>query len=136
LKSGEAEAIALAQSTPHSTVLTAYSGEPGGVLRSVVYGNFTSSSSREALVDFMGCEPHASSWGGSALLRRSNSGWSFVRYEKGLRSSRCLKFPERNGRNSLVCHGSWMGQGYLSQWLEAKSGTIRRWKKAKTGKIF
>lgn len=97
---------------------TTFSGEPGGVLTSVVYGSFTASNSREALVDVMGCEPHVSSWGGSALLRRSQSGWSFVRYEKGLRSSRCLKFLEQNGRNSLVCEGSWMGQGYLSQWLE------------------
>jgi hypothetical protein len=98
---------------------TGSSGEPGGVLTSVVYGSFTSSSSREALVDVNGCELHAQNWGGSALLRRSNSGWSFIRYEKGLRSNRCLKLREQNGRNSLVCEGSWMGQGYLSQWLEA-----------------
>lgn len=95
------------------------SGSSGGILTSVVYGSFTKAGIREALVDISDCEPHAANYGGSVLLRHFNRGWSVVRYERGLRSNICLKFPTQNGRNSLVCEGSHMGQGYEYNWLNA-----------------
>jgi hypothetical protein len=87
-------------------------------LTSVVYGSFTKGSSREALVDLGDCEPHAGNWGGSVLLRRTNNGWSRIRYESGFRSNSCLKIPNKTGRESLVCEGSYMGQGYFITWLD------------------
>ncbi|WP_174763541.1 MULTISPECIES: hypothetical protein [unclassified Anabaena] len=87
-------------------------------LTSVVYGSFTKAGSREALVDLGGCEPHAGNWGGSVLLRRTNNGWSRIRYEQGLRSNSCLKISNKTGRDSLVCEVSYMGQGYFSQRLD------------------
>jgi hypothetical protein len=86
-------------------------------LTSVVYGSFTKAGIREALVDLGDCEPHAGNWGGSVLLRRTNKGWSRIRYESGFRSNSCLKIPNKNGRDSLVCESSYMGQGYFSQGL-------------------
>ncbi|MBD2414210.1 hypothetical protein FACHB389_21395 [Nostoc calcicola FACHB-389] len=90
----------------------------GGTLTSVVYGSFTKADTREALVDLSDCEPHAHNWGGTVLLRRTNNGWSRVRYESGFRSNICLKVLNRTGRHSLVCQGFYMGQGYLAEWLD------------------
>ncbi|TAE61205.1 MAG: hypothetical protein EAZ76_00830 [Nostocales cyanobacterium] len=97
---------------------TRYSGDSGGSLTSVVYGSFTKAGSREALVDLGDCEPRVSNWGGSVLLRRTNQGLSRIRYEQGLRSHSCLKVPNKTGRDSLVCEGSYTGQGYFITWLE------------------
>ncbi|MFM6139249.1 MAG: hypothetical protein ACKO3K_02615 [Cuspidothrix sp.] len=86
-------------------------------LKSVVYGSFTKAGIREALVDLGDCEPHAGNWGGSVLLRRTNQGWSRILYEQGLRSYGCLKISNKTGRDSLVCEGSYIGQGYSITWL-------------------
>ncbi|MBD2359513.1 hypothetical protein H6G41_34070 [Tolypothrix sp. FACHB-123] len=98
---------------------TGSSGGSGGTLTSVVYGRFTKADTHEALVDLGDCEPHAGNWGGTVLLRRTNNGWSRVRYESGFRSNICLKIPNRTGRHSLACQGSYTGQGYLTEWLDA-----------------
>lgn len=94
-------------------------GSGSGTLTSVVYGSFTKAGVNEAFVDLEGCEPHAGNWGGSVLLRRTNNGWSFLRYEQGLRSDRCLKFKTRVGRSSLVCEGSYTQGGFVNTWLDA-----------------
>jgi hypothetical protein len=92
---------------------TGYSGDSGGSLTSVVYGSFTKAGIREALVDLGDCEPRVGNWGGSVLLRRTNKGWSRILYEQGLRSHSCLKISNKTGRDSLVCEGSYTGQGYF-----------------------
>ncbi|MDF5706636.1 MAG: hypothetical protein PUP90_02870 [Nostoc sp. S4] len=127
------DAIALAQSVCGTKNFTKEKGKlsckncpsftssngSGGTLTSVVYGSFTKAGSREALVDLGECEPHAGNWGGTVLLRRTNNGWSRVRYEKGFRSNICLKILNQTNRHSLVCQGSHMGQGYLAERLDA-----------------
>ncbi|HLO88263.1 MAG TPA: hypothetical protein VK203_25115 [Nostocaceae cyanobacterium] len=97
---------------------TAYNGQSGGSLTSVIYGSFTQAGTREALVDFSDCEPHAGNWGGTILLRRTNNSWSRIRYEQGVRSNICLKIPDSQGRHSLVCQGSYSGMGYLITYLD------------------
>jgi len=91
----------------------------GGTLNSVIYGSFTKAGTREALVDMEGCQGHSGNWGGSILLRSTTKGWSVVRYERALRSYRCLKFRTRAGRNSLVCEGSYTQGGFTHTWLDA-----------------
>lgn len=97
---------------------TAYKGQSGGSLTSVIYGSFTQAGTREALVDFSDCEPHAGNWGGTILLRRTNNSWSRIRYEQGVRANICLKIPDSKGRHSLVCQGSYSGMGYLITYLD------------------
>ncbi|BDA76014.1 hypothetical protein CAL7716_101800 (plasmid) [Calothrix sp. PCC 7716] len=94
------------------------SGSSTPVIASVVYGSFTKSGVKEAFIDLEGCEPHAYNWGGSVLLSSTNEGWSFVHYEPGLRSERCLK-ASNNGRPRLVCEGSYTQGGYVMSWLDA-----------------
>ncbi|MEK0194711.1 hypothetical protein, partial [Microcoleus anatoxicus] len=88
-------------------------------LEKVVYGSFTQAGTREALADFDGCESHGQFYGGSVLLRRSSQGWSALRYESGLRSNNCLKFPSKNGRDLLVCQGYYAQMGHSYDWLDA-----------------
>lgn len=87
-------------------------------LEKVVYSSFTQAGTREALADFDGCESHGQFYGGSVLLRRSSQGWSALRYESGLRSNNCLKFPSKNGRDLLVCQGYYAQMGASYDWLD------------------
>jgi len=88
--------------------------DTSGSLTSVVYGSFTKTGTREALVDLNGCEPHANNYGGTVLLRRTSNGWSRIRYQIGFRSYDCLKInTSTDHRNSLVCEIMDMAQGNL-----------------------
>ena len=88
-------------------------------LEKVVYGSFTQAGTREVLADFDGCESHSSNYGGSVLLRQLSQGWSAARYESGLRSNNCLKFPSNNRRDLLVCQGYYAQMGQSYDWLDA-----------------
>jgi hypothetical protein len=96
---------------------TGYSEEPGGEIAQINYGSFTAPNMNEAVVFLDGCEPHVNNWGGSILLRGSDSNWSMVRYEPAVRSGNCLTFSH-NGIDSLVCENGYMNQGYLSNWWD------------------
>ncbi|MGE5655754.1 MAG: hypothetical protein ACM37W_03995 [Actinomycetota bacterium] len=93
--------------------------KPPFTLEKVVYGSFTQAGTREALADFDGCEAHARNNGGSVLLQRLSQGWSAVRYESGLRSNNCLKFPNKSGRDLLVCQSFDAHMGRFLDWLDA-----------------
>ncbi|MEA5551109.1 hypothetical protein VB713_09005 [Anabaena cylindrica UHCC 0172] len=92
---------------------TESSDETGASITSVIYGSFTKAGTREALVDLNGCQPHAGNWGGSVLLRRTNQGWSRIRYEIAFRSTSCLKILNSTDRHSLICESSYVGMGHL-----------------------
>jgi hypothetical protein len=84
-------------------------------LEELHYGSYTGSHIREAYVDFSGCEPHASNFGGSVLLRQQANGWQVVRYDRGFRSHTCDLLTTASGRDKLVCQSGYMGQGYEIQ---------------------
>ena len=84
-------------------------------LEELHYGSYTRPNTREAYVDFSGCEPHASNFGGSVLLRQQTNGWQTVRYDSGFRSHTCDLLTTASGRDKLVCQGKYMGQGYEIQ---------------------
>lgn len=88
-------------------------------IEKVVYGSFTESTVKEAVVDFFGCEGHANQYGGSVLVRRSSKGWSFISYFPGLRANNCLKFSSPNSRSSLVCKNRYMNHTGSWEWLSA-----------------
>jgi hypothetical protein len=83
-------------------------------LSNVMYGKFTDAKKTDALLDMYGCEAHVNNFGGSVLLRwQGLTIWKFTRYAAGFRSSDCLKYPARDGRDLLLCRSAWMGQGYV-----------------------
>jgi hypothetical protein len=80
-------------------------------IAAVVRGSFTRPSAVEALADYEGCEPHAGNFGGSVLLRKQPAGWERLAFLPGLRTATCLRFPRREGTESLACYSAWSGQG-------------------------
>lgn len=96
---------------------TGYSEQPGGEIAQINYGSFTSPNMNEAVVFLGGCEAHVNNWGGSILLRGSDSNWSMVRYEPAVRSGNCFTFSH-DGIDSLVCENGYMNQGYFSNWWD------------------
>lgn len=103
-----------------------FTGSPDGgflfygfALQSIIHGSFSKIGIHEALLDFNGCEPHSTHFGGTVLLRRINQKWSFIRYEAGWRSDSCLKFAENSGRDSLVCENFDGGHGRQNIWIES-----------------
>jgi hypothetical protein len=78
----------------------------------VYYGHFESAASDDAVVDADGCEPHVSNFGGTILLTRiPGAGWVVKWYQGALRTGRCHKVALPNGRDMLVCLGSYAGTG-------------------------
>jgi hypothetical protein len=61
-----------------------------------------------------GCEPHSENWGGTILMTRHSNRWVMLWYKAGVVTERCHKVPLRNGREILVCMGTYGGQGL--QW--------------------
>lgn len=85
-------------------------GEGPFTLRSVTYGSFSAPLSRDALLDFNGCDgPRLT--GGSAVVNRTAAGWRVVRYEPMAHSSECQKYRLKEQRDILICQGGWTGQG-------------------------
>jgi hypothetical protein len=83
-------------------------------LSNVMYGKFTDAKKTDALLDMSGCEAHVNNFGGSVLLRwQGLTTWKFTRYAPGFRSSDCLKYPARDGRDLLLCRGGWSGMGHV-----------------------
>ncbi len=83
-------------------------------LNRVTYGKFTDAKKTDALLDMEGCEAHVNNFGGSVLLRwQGLTTWKFTRYAPGFRSSDCLKYPARDGRDLVLCRGGWSGMGHV-----------------------
>lgn len=81
-------------------------------LEAVTYGKFLNNKDTYALLDLSGCEPHVNNFGSSVLLRwRGLTRRDFVKYIPGYRTSDCLKFPARDGRDLLLCEVGYAGMG-------------------------
>ncbi|HXH50503.1 MAG TPA: hypothetical protein VNM47_14260 [Terriglobia bacterium] len=103
-------------------------------LRSVVYGSFTAAGVDEVMADFKGCEPHASGFGGSILLRKLHSRWAMVDYAPGLITSACRTYGLKSGRELLVCEVRDQHMDGASQWISACDFT--RQKTAQCESVF
>jgi hypothetical protein len=88
-------------------------------LDSVIYGSFTAPGVDEAMADFEGCEPHASGFGGSILLRKLHGRWAMVDYTPGLITSACRTYGLKTGRELLLCEGKDQHMDGGSQWISA-----------------
>jgi hypothetical protein len=86
------------------------------VLNTVLFGKFFNARQTQALLDFRGCEAHATNFGGTVILRWEGlTNWSFVRYEAGNRTSDCLKYRASDGHDLLVCRGYYANMGFEIQ---------------------
>lgn len=72
----------------------------------VIYGSFSSTRSKEAVVDYDGCEAHGDMYGGSILLKQAGTSWKVSGFLPGFRSQTCLKFVQSNTKDILVCRSS------------------------------
>jgi hypothetical protein len=88
-------------------------------LHSVIYGSFTAAGVVEAMADFEGCEPHASGFGGSILLRKLHGRWAVVNYTPGLITSACRTYGLKTGRDLLLCEGKDQHMDGASQGIAA-----------------
>lgn len=79
-------------------------------LGSVTYGSFSAPLSRDAILDFSGCDGPRFT-GGSALVTKAAAGWQLVRYEPMTHSSQCQKYRLKERREILICEVMWAGQG-------------------------
>ncbi len=86
-------------------------------LRSVIYGSFTLPGVEEAVASFYGCEPHASGFGGSILLRKRRGTWRMVDYTPALITSACQTYRLETGRDLLLCEGEDHHMDEASQWV-------------------
>jgi hypothetical protein len=80
-------------------------------LESVTFGHFLSPASDDAVLWMTGCEPHSENFGGAVLLTTNSGTWSMLWYRPGVQVKRCHKLPLSNGREILVCIGTFGGQG-------------------------
>lgn len=88
-------------------------------LRTILYGSFVSAHSEDALITTGGCEPHAMNFGGAVLITSKNGKWQKIWYEPGLIADQCRKVKGSDGREILVCLGTYTGQGENDEVLYA-----------------
>jgi hypothetical protein len=86
-------------------------------LRTVIYGSFTTPGVEEAVASFEGCEPHATEFGGSILLRKLHGSWAMVDYTPALITSACQTYHLKTGRDLLLCEGEDHHMAGASQWI-------------------
>jgi hypothetical protein len=80
-------------------------------LRNSLAGHFTSAQDNELLVGGFNCDSHANNFGGSFVFSLKSGKPRLLKYDNGLMTDRCHKFPYADGREFLVCQGGWSGQG-------------------------
>jgi hypothetical protein len=80
-------------------------------LRSSLSGHFTSAQDNELLVGGFNCDSHANNFGGSFIFSLKSGKPRLLKYDNGLMTDRCHKFPYADGREFLVCQSGWSGQG-------------------------
>jgi hypothetical protein len=103
-------------------------------LRTVIYGSFTTAGTEEAVASFQGCEPHASGYGGSILLRELNGSWAMVDYTPALITTACQTYHLNTGRDLLICEGEDHHMAAESQGILACD--FSREKAARCGEVF
>ena len=112
----------------HCVVCPSYTSSAGDKtgfkIVELITGTFTSGREQEMLLNMKGCESRSDLEGGMVLLRRSDSGWSRLHYQKGYRMKDCLKFPMLDERHALLCTQSTLGKsGEIGQILWARVTT-------------
>jgi hypothetical protein len=80
-------------------------------LRNSLTGHFTSAQEDDLIVGGFNCDSHANNFGGSFIFSMKTSNPRLLRYDSGLVTDSCHKFPYADGREFLVCRGGWSGQG-------------------------
>lgn len=102
-------------------------GSEGGVeLREALLGELWSDGRQAALVDTLGCEPHAANYGGHMELERVAGAWQLKRYEPVARVYGCEAVWFR-GEPMALCNQQYGGQGLeIDMWelLSFKGGQI------------
>jgi hypothetical protein len=82
----------------------------------IYYGHFQADESQAVVFYQAACEPHATNWGGMALLRVTPKGAVLIRYDQGLVGEDCAVVPGAGaGRDALYCFAGHVGQGVLEQ---------------------
>jgi len=90
-------------------------------LLSVYQGHFSTTAQQQLLVVMMGCESHASGFGGSVLLTRFGLLWKKSAYFRADKPRKCFSFKARDGFDLLVClQGDQHYDGYAT-WISAVS---------------
>jgi hypothetical protein len=95
-------------------------GAPRGFgfsLEAVTFGHFLSPTSEDAVLWMTGCEGHVNYGGGTILLTRKPQRWSMLWYKAGVVTAQCHKVPLRDGREILVCIGTYSGMGQVYEGL-------------------
>lgn len=88
---------------------TSFQGERS--LEAVTRGHFLSTTSDDAVLSMLGCEPHSEKFGGTILLTRNAGRWKMLWYKAGVETSECHKVSLPTGREILVCMGRYGAQG-------------------------
>ena len=97
---------------------TGFKGAPfGWDMERVIRGHFLSSTSEDATLSMAGREPHSENFGGTILLTKRSQRWTMLWYKAGVPTENCHKVRLPDGREILVCIGSYGGQGYVSRAL-------------------
>jgi hypothetical protein len=78
----------------------------------VIFGNFLSPKSQDALVSGWAGETHPSFWGGTLLLTKRQNSWVRVWYKSGIISRHCSKVQLKTGREILLCEEEEGGMGH------------------------
>lgn len=79
----------------------------------VTLGHFLSAISDDAVLLMSGCEPHSENFGGTLLLTRKSGRWSVLWYKGGVETAKCHKIALHDGREILVCIGTYGAQGSI-----------------------
>jgi hypothetical protein len=80
----------------------------------VIRGHFLSPTSDDIALAMRGCEPHSYNFGGTILLAKRSGKWDMQWYKGGVPTETCHAARLENGREILVCIGTFGGQGMVS----------------------
>jgi hypothetical protein len=83
----------------------------GWDLARVTRGHFLSPASDDVVLAMGGCESHSENFGGTILLTRRAQKWRMLWYKAGVPTEHCHNVQRSDGREILVCIGSYGGQG-------------------------
>ncbi len=89
---------------------------PAFELRAVMEGAFAQAGASELLAEFYGCEPHANNFGGTVLLRQSETAFKRAGYVPGMIGI-VRGFRLKDGRDLVLERGGYTGQGETTEWV-------------------
>jgi hypothetical protein len=74
-------------------------------------GHFTSANDTNLILGSFNCDSHSQNFGGSFIFSMPSGKPRLLKYDQGLITDDCHKFPFADGREFLICKGGWSGQG-------------------------